>query len=78
MIPGLKKGQFKASKSNPDSAIFMEDTAKEVSKKIKGAYGPVGAEDIDNNPLLPFAKYFVFSYFKEFKIERPEEYGGCK
>jgi tryptophanyl-tRNA synthetase len=26
------------SKSNPDSAIFMEDSAKEVEKKIKKAF----------------------------------------
>lgn len=28
MISGLIEGQQKMSKSNPDSAIFMEDTAK--------------------------------------------------
>lgn len=78
MIPGLKKGQFKASKSDPSSAIFMEDTPMEVATKIKSAHGPVGTVDIDENPLLSFAKYFVFSYFKEFKIERPEKFGGEK
>lgn len=26
MLPGLQEGQEKMSKSNPDSAIFMEDT----------------------------------------------------
>jgi tyrosyl-tRNA synthetase len=30
MISGLVQGQEKMSKSNPDSAIFMEDTAKDV------------------------------------------------
>lgn len=28
------------SKSNPDSAIFMEDSAKDVQKKIKKAFCP--------------------------------------
>jgi tyrosyl-tRNA synthetase len=28
------------SKSNPDSAIFMEDTVEEVKKKIKKAFCP--------------------------------------
>jgi tyrosyl-tRNA synthetase len=28
------------SKSNPDSAIFMEDTVKDVEKKIKKAFCP--------------------------------------
>ena len=27
MLSGLKEGQEKMSKSDPDSAIFMEDTA---------------------------------------------------
>ena len=30
MISGLIEGQEKMSKSNPDSAIFMEDTPKDV------------------------------------------------
>jgi len=30
MISGLIEGQEKMAKSNPDSAIFMEDTAKDV------------------------------------------------
>jgi len=40
MISGLIEGQEKMSKSNPDSAIFMEDTPEEVKKKIKKAYCP--------------------------------------
>lgn len=28
------------SKSNPNSAIFMEDSADDVRKKIKGSYCP--------------------------------------
>merc|ERR1719253_982918 len=31
MLYGLKKGQVKMSKSDKDSAIFMEDTAAEVA-----------------------------------------------
>jgi len=37
MMPGLKKDQEKMSKSEPDSAIFMEDTEEEVEKKITKA-----------------------------------------
>lgn len=40
------------SKSNPDSAIFMEDSAKEVEKKIKKAYCP--PQVIDQNPILDY------------------------
>eukprot|EP00967_Tisochrysis_lutea_P030404 scaffold35690_cov18-Tisochrysis_lutea.AAC.1 len=40
MMPGLLEGQEKMSKSDPNSAIFMEDTEQEVSTKIKKAYCP--------------------------------------
>ena len=40
MLMGLKEGQEKMSKSDPDSAIFMEDTAVDVARKIKKSYCP--------------------------------------
>jgi tyrosyl-tRNA synthetase len=35
---GLAKGQQKMSKSEKESAIFMEDTAADVARKINNAY----------------------------------------
>jgi len=40
MLLGLKEGQEKMSKSDPDSAIFMEDTAKDVARKVKKSFCP--------------------------------------
>jgi len=40
MLYGLKAGQEKMSKSDPDSAVFMEDTAEDVDRKIMAAYCP--------------------------------------
>lgn len=40
MLYGLKAGQEKMSKSDPDSAVFMEDTAEDVERKIRNAYCP--------------------------------------
>lgn len=40
MLYGLKAGQEKMSKSDPDSAVFMEDSAEDVERKIKAAYCP--------------------------------------
>jgi hypothetical protein len=40
MLYGLQAGQEKMSKSNPDSAIFMEDTVEDVRRKIMNAYCP--------------------------------------
>lgn len=76
MVGGLKEGQQKMSKSDPNSAIFMEDTKEEVEIKIKGAYCPEGI--VEGNPCLEYVQYIVFSALKEFVVERPEKYGGNK
>jgi tyrosyl-tRNA synthetase len=44
MLYGLKKGQEKMSKSDPDSAIFMEDSIEDVKRKITKAYCPTAEE----------------------------------
>ena len=44
MLYGLKAGQEKMSKSDPDSAVFMEDTVEDVERKIMAAYCPSRAE----------------------------------
>ena len=64
----------KMSKSNPDSAIFMTDTAEEIIRKFKKAYCPEGI--IKDNPVLEYCKYIIFEKIKEFKVERPEKFGG--
>mmetsp|Transcript_3202 Transcript_3202/g.5895 ORF Transcript_3202/g.5895 Transcript_3202/m.5895 type:complete len:776 (-) Transcript_3202:38-2365(-) len=40
MLYGLRAGQEKMSKSDPDSAVFMEDSAEDVERKIMNAYCP--------------------------------------
>jgi tyrosyl-tRNA synthetase len=40
MMPGLLEGQEKMSKSDPNSAVFMEDSEAEVNTKIKKAFCP--------------------------------------
>ncbi|MEM4756057.1 MAG: tyrosine--tRNA ligase, partial [Candidatus Woesearchaeota archaeon] len=65
---------MKMSKSNPQSAIFMTDTAEQVEQKIKKAYCPEGV--IEENPLLAYCKYLLFERFPTLTIVRPEKYGG--
>ncbi|GET87170.1 tyrosyl-tRNA synthetase, putative [Leishmania tarentolae] len=74
MLAGLKKGQAKMSKSDPDSAIFMEDTEEDVARKIRQAYcprvkqsasvitddGAPGATD-DRNPVLDYLQCIIYS-----------------
>ncbi|KAI7744795.1 hypothetical protein M8C21_006992 [Ambrosia artemisiifolia] len=76
MLPGLKKGQEKMAKSDPSSAIFMEDEEDEVISKINDAYCPPNV--VDKNPCLEYIKYIVLPWFSEFKVERKAESGGEK
>jgi tyrosyl-tRNA synthetase len=64
----------KMSKSNPDSAIFMDDSAEDIQRKIKKAYCPEGI--VKENPIMEYCKYILFEKFKTLKIERPEKFGG--
>ena len=58
MLLGLKKGQTKMSKSDPDSAIFMEDTRKDVERKIRSAFCEEGI--VKDNPILDYCSSIIF------------------
>jgi tyrosyl-tRNA synthetase len=66
--------EMKMSKSKPDSAIFMTDSAEEVARKINKAYCP--EKVVSNNPILEYCKHIVFEKFNEVEVERPEKFGG--
>lgn len=82
MLMGLKEGQAKMSKSDPDSAIFMEDSEDDVRRKIKQAFCRPG--DTETNPILDYCEYIIFPSKQngvlgaqvEFLVERSEENGG--
>ncbi|KAK9094684.1 hypothetical protein Scep_026153 [Stephania cephalantha] len=76
MLPGLQEGQEKMSKSDPSSAVFMEDEEAEVNLKIKKAFCPPNI--VEGNPCLEYVKYIIFPWFGEFLVERKEENGGDK
>lgn len=74
MLSGLLKGQAKMSKSNPESAIFMEDAPEDVARKITNAYCPRIAQvegeiqedgscvaSDDNNPVLDYVEHIIFA-----------------
>lgn len=71
MLPGLKEGQEKMSKSDPNSAIFMEDSEKDVEAKIKKAFCPPGI--VEKNPCLEYIKYVIFPWCEEFKLFRKDD-----
>lgn len=76
MLPGLLQGQEKMSKSDPNSAIFMEDTEQEVKTKIKKAYCP--PNEVEGNPCLSYVRHIVLPWAGAFRVHRPEDHGGNK
>ena len=50
MLYGLSKGQQKMSKSNLDSAIFMEDSVDDVERKLRKAYCPRNEGEVEEKP----------------------------
>lgn len=56
MVMGLDG--TKMSKSFPDNAIFMDDNASEVKRKIAKAF--CEPNNIEKNPLLDWAKHIIF------------------
>lgn len=75
MIMGLQPEQGKASKSKPDSGIFVNDTAAQVKKKIRKAY--CIPRDIEKNPILDRMKHIVFPWLitqeMRFWVDRKRE-----
>ncbi len=69
-----KKVARKMSKSDPNSAIFMLDTRKQIQKKIGKAWCP--PNQIEENPILEYCEYIIFERIETFEVQRPEEYGG--
>lgn len=65
MVMGLD-GSDKMSKSNPDNAIFMDDSTSEVKRKITKAFCEEG--NIEKNPLLDWAKHIIFPIVGKFIV----------
>ncbi|MDE1855752.1 MAG: tyrosine--tRNA ligase [Candidatus Micrarchaeota archaeon] len=66
---------FKMSKSNPKSAIYMHDTYDEIKSKVNGAYCP--EKIVDGNPLFNYLDLILLEDKAEpITIERPQKFGG--
>jgi len=72
MLPGLD-GSTKMAKSNPDNAIFMDDSEADVNRKIKRAFcAPL---NLELNPLMDYVEHLVFPRLGKFLVTRKAEYG---
>jgi tyrosyl-tRNA synthetase len=71
-----RMGPFaKMSKSQPDSAIFVNDSTEDIEKKINRAYCPQGVTE--GNPVSDILQHVILPYFDgEVRIERPPRFGG--
>lgn len=67
MLSGLKEGQAKMSKSDPDSAIFMEDTIEDVNRKIRKSF--CTEKEVVGNPILDYCKNIILPSFGTFTIQ---------
>ncbi|CAN6373308.1 unnamed protein product [Urochloa humidicola] len=66
MLPGIKEGQGKMSKSDPSSAIFMEDSESQVNEKIGQAFCP--HKITEGNPCLEYIEYIVLPKSGRFEM----------
>jgi len=67
--------EYKMSKSNPKSAVYMHDTYEEIKGKVAGAYCP--EKIIEGNPMFNWLKLILLKDSKEnIVIERPQKFGG--
>ena len=64
------------SKSDPDSAIFMEDTREDVTRKIKKSFCPPGV--VKGNPILDYCVSIIFPSFGHLLVDKKPENGGPK
>lgn len=73
MLGGLT-GQGKMSKSDPNSAIYMEDEEWEVNSKIKKAF--CTPKVVEGNPCIEYVQYIILPWFHRFEVLRSEDAGG--
>lgn len=66
--------EMKMSKSNPKSAIFIDDSPEEINEKIMGAFCP--ENEIGFNPILDWSRHLIFPLSGNLLINRKEKFGG--
>src|SRR3989344_6491658 len=74
LITSLKGPGSKMSKSVLGSGISVIDSDDEIKNNIKGAYCP--EKVAEDNPILQIAQLIIFPRVKQFKVERPQKFGG--
>ncbi|MGZ7068845.1 MAG: tyrosine--tRNA ligase, partial [Methanobacterium sp.] len=52
----------------------IDDSPESIKKKIKNSFCPAG--EIEGNPIIEIAKYFIYDKQDIMLIERPPKFGG--
>ena len=60
--------------SSKGNFIAVDDSVEEITKKINKSYCPQG--EIEGNPMIEIAEYFVYPNQETLLIKRPEKFGG--
>ncbi len=60
--------------SSIENFIAIDDSPEDIKKKIKNSYCPAG--EIEGNPVIEIAKYFIYDTHDTLFIERPLKFGG--
>ena len=67
MLMGLS-GKGKMSKSEPDSAIFMDDSREEIERKMLKAFCPdwiVSEKEPKGNPIIDYLQHLILRWHKK-------------
>ncbi|MGZ7048040.1 MAG: tyrosine--tRNA ligase [Methanobacterium sp.] len=60
--------------SSKENFIAIDDSPESIKKKIKNSFCPAG--EIEGNPIIEIAKYFIYDKQDIMLIERPPKFGG--
>jgi len=60
--------------SSKENFIAIDDSPEDIKKKIKSSFCPAG--EIEGNPVIEIAKYFIYDVQDTLLIERPPKFGG--
>ncbi len=67
--------EFKMSKSQPSTCIYMHDTLDQLTKKINGAYCPERL--LEGNPIINYLDTLLIDdKSSQIAIDRPQKFGG--
>lgn len=74
LLSSLAGDGDKMSSSKKNTMFPLHASPERIEETIEGAYCPQG--EVEGNPVLEIAKFFIFGADKELHIERKAEYGG--